>query len=107
VTLAVALPLLPAISLRLRGVGPPVVLLVIAMGLAPLLAAVANHLDVLGIAYEFVAVVLSAAPALTIRLAANALIGPELGWVKKLLAITAAARQQAVIPPKSRRTCGE
>jgi hypothetical protein len=77
------------------------------MGLAPLLAAIANHLGVFGITFELAAVILTAAPALTVWLAANALIRPELGWVKKLLAKTAAARQQAAIPPKSRRTCGE
>lgn len=87
--------------------GPPVVLLVLGMGLSPLLAAVPNDLGVLGIAFELVALILSAASALTIRLTADALIGPKFGWLKGLLTITAAARQQAAIPPKSKRTCGE
>jgi hypothetical protein len=105
--LTVALPLLLAISLRLRGMGSPVVFLVLGMGSPPLLAAVANDQGVLGIAFELVTVIFNAPSALTIRLAANALIGPKFGWLKRLLAITAAARRQEAIPPKSKRTCGE
>ena len=75
--------------------GPPVVFLVLGMGSLSLLAAVTNDQGVLGIAFELVTVIFGAASALTIWLAADALIGPKLAWREGLLAIRASTQGQA------------
>ncbi len=65
------------IALGRFGVSLPVVLLVAGMGVAPLLAAVADNLGIEGIGADLAAVVISAAAALAFRLAANELAGTK------------------------------
>jgi hypothetical protein len=63
---------------------------------SPLLSAVADYLGILRVRGDLVAVIVVAAAALAIRLAADALLGTVLRWLKGLLAITAATgRRQA------------
>jgi len=96
VALAVTPMLLLPVALDLRGMGLAVMALVIGMRLPPLTSAVAHYLCVLGIGFEPVTMILGAPLTLTLRLATNALIGTELGWLEELLAIAAAtSRRQA------------
>ena len=91
---AVALPLLLPIPLSGVSVGLPVFFLVVRMVGSPLLSAVANYLGILRIRGDLVAVIVVAAAALAIRVAADALLGTVLQWLKGLPAITAAAGQR-------------
>ena len=76
------------------GVVLPVGLLIFGMGLAPLAAAVANDLGVLGIGLSLAAAVITAPAGLTLRLAAYALVGTARRGLEGLLAIRAAARRK-------------
>jgi hypothetical protein len=93
------LPLLLPIPLSGVGVGLPVFFLVIRMVGSPLLSAVTNHLRVLRVRSDLVTVIVVAAAALAIRLAADALFGTVLRWLKGLLAITAATGRRQEVPP--------
>jgi hypothetical protein len=58
------------------------------MGVAPLLAAVGDHLGVLGVTFDLPAVVVSSALPLTVGTTANQLVGTKAGGLEVLLAIT-------------------
>ena len=75
-----------------------VVLLILGMGVAPFLPAVADHLGVLRVGLDLAAMVFGAALALAIRLAANDLTGPELRWLEGLLTVTAGTTRQSFSP---------
>jgi hypothetical protein len=58
----------------------PVCLLIIRMGFAPLLPAVADYPGVNRVVLDLAAMVFGPTPALAIRLAAESLVGPVLRW---------------------------
>jgi len=60
------------------------------MGVAPLPAAVADHLGVFGVTFDLPAVVVSSALPLTVGTTANQLVGTKAGGLEELLAITTA-----------------
>ena len=82
--------LLTVVGCRI-GTGQPVILLIIGMSLTPLPPAVADHLSVLRIGQALLAPVLVTPLGLTLRPAANGLVGTVLGRLEGLLAIRAAA----------------
>jgi hypothetical protein len=96
-----SVPLIPTdlaltVALNDLGMGPTVILAVARVLVAPFLLAVPNHLPVDRVATNLLAVVVSAATALAIRLAAHSLIGPEPGRLKTASAIAAARKWQSV-----------
>src|SRR5215831_12814214 len=90
-SLLIALTLLLAVASGRLGVVLPVVLLIVGMSFAPLPAAVADHLGVLGVGLAFTASVVTAPPRLAFRPAAHRLIGTTWRRLKGLMAIRAAA----------------
>jgi hypothetical protein len=73
------LPLLLPIPLDGGGMVVPIASVIIGMGVSPLLATIADYLRILRIGFDLVAVIIGTALALAVLLAANALIGTELG----------------------------
>ena len=71
----------------------PVGLLVTGMALSPLAPTIADCLGVLGIVGDPPAMIISAPLPLALGLAADVLLSVELGRLKRLMAITAAAQQ--------------
>jgi hypothetical protein len=71
----------------------PVGLLIIGMLLSPLTSTVADDLGVHRIGGNALAMIIGTPPPLALRLAADVLLSVELGGLERLLAITAAARQ--------------
>jgi hypothetical protein len=68
----------------------PVLLPVVGMLLAPFAGAIAADLAVLGISRKFDAMVFEASPRLALRPATDFLPRLELGWLERILAISAA-----------------
>lgn len=95
--LPVALPLSLPVLFGSLGMTLPVLLLLVGMRGPPLPLTIARDLRVLRVRAQLLTVVVGPAPTLTIHCAANALIGPILRGLKRLLAILAATRRQAAI----------
>jgi hypothetical protein len=81
--------LLLAVALGGFGMGEPVVLLVIGVGLAPLAAAVPNHLGVFRVTFNLPSVVVAAALPLTIGMATKDLFRMKTGRLERLLTVAA------------------
>src|ERR1700733_946961 len=82
------------VTLLRVGMGLPPHLLVTGMSLAPLAPAVADHLSVFGIGHRFPAMVFRTTAALTIGLAASALVRAILRRFEQLMAVAAATARQ-------------
>jgi len=80
--LAIALPLQLPVSFGGAFMRLPVGSLVVGMGVAPFLPAVVDHLRVDRVGLDLAAMVFGAAAALTIRTAAECLIGSILRWLE-------------------------
>ncbi len=96
--LAVAAVLALAVLLDRRGVALPVLLLIVGVGFAPLPLAIAHAIGVFGIGLDLGAVIVGSPSALACGLTANGLVGPELGGLEGLLAVTAGAKHQINTP---------
>jgi hypothetical protein len=88
----ITLPLLLAIPSRSLRMVSPIFLLIPRVGLAPLPAAIADHLGILGIGLALPAAVIGASSGLACGLTAHHLVGATWGKVERLAAIRAAAR---------------
>ena len=86
-----------ALLLGQRWVLPPIILLVVRMSGTPLLATVADDLGIFRIGLDPAPVVIATPPALTNRLAADALLETVRGWLKDLLTVGAARRQARLL----------
>ena len=82
------------VTLLRIGMGLPPYLLITGMSLAPLAAAVADHLSVFGIGRRFLAMVFHTPAALTFGLMADALVRAILRRFEQLVAVAATTARQ-------------
>src|SRR5262249_38609918 len=89
----IALPLLFTVFLHHFRVSLATLFLILGMFVPPLLLALAHDLAILRVNRQFVAVIIAATPTLTLRLAADHLLGTINRRQKRTLTVRTAARR--------------